>query len=71
MYFLFWNASNNNFEIWETFLDKDAKEFGKLVQDWKVEALPSFRFYKNGESTGKEITGYKKKLLRESVSNLI
>jgi hypothetical protein len=35
-----------------------------------VEAMPTFKFYKNGAESRDQVVGYKPKLLREAVRGL-
>jgi hypothetical protein len=41
-----------------------------VVKSWNVDALPSFRFFKDGKETLSEVAGYKKKLLKDSVEKI-
>jgi thioredoxin 1 len=64
------NLAIDNEDVTFVKVDKDLKGFESIVKDWKVEALPSFRFFKNGKEASKEIAGYKQKLLKQAVEEL-
>ncbi|KAK9830012.1 hypothetical protein WJX72_009185 [[Myrmecia] bisecta] len=51
-------------------LDTTAEPLEKLAASLGIKALPSFRFYQDGQPVGEEVTGYKKRLLGDAVDKL-
>lgn len=47
-----------------------GEAISELSADLGVEALPAFRFYKEGEEVVEPVMGYKKKQLRAAVESL-
>ncbi|DAZ93709.1 TPA: hypothetical protein N0F65_010204, partial [Lagenidium giganteum] len=52
-------------------LDVTESEIDELKDDYKVDALPSFHFFKGGKEVGSPVAGYKKSLLKDAVQKLV
>lgn len=56
--------------LFDLVFSPSEEAISELSADLGVEALPAFRFYKEGEEVVDPVMGYKKKQLRAAVESL-